>query len=150
MRNLADKPAACQTNFLVRVHVLERDLQGIGKEKSVGVQQNYVPALRELQGHIVGGAKAEVDLAAQDADMRKLGFDHCHRSIVGVVIHDEYLKAKVTPFPFDRLQGLAQNVPRVEGDDNERNVEWVRCGSLWNHAVKRFHFQDGWSNDVGG
>jgi hypothetical protein len=102
-----DKPAACQTYFLVGVHVSERDLQGIGEKKGVGVQQNYVPAMREFQGHVVGGAKAEVDLTAQDADMGKLGFDHFHRAIVGVVIHNEYLKAKIALFAFDRLQGLA-------------------------------------------
>ena len=122
-----------EAHIRLPVHVLDGEAQGIGAEEGIGVEQNDVPALRNLEGEIVGCAEAEIDAAAHDLDMREFGLDHFDRTIVGVVINHENLESEISLLAGDRLQRLAQHVPRIEGDDDERYVEGVGGGFVWRH-----------------
>lgn len=78
----SDKLAAGEADIRLLVHMLDGEAQGIGAEECVGVEQNDIAALSYLEGEIVGGAEAEIDIAAYDPDMREFGFDHFDRAIV--------------------------------------------------------------------
>jgi len=83
------------------VHVLEREVQGIGAEECVGVEQNDVTALCDLKGEIVGGTEAEINAAAYELNMREFGLDHLDRAIVGVVVNYENFETETSLFARD-------------------------------------------------
>jgi hypothetical protein len=103
--------------------VVNREFKRVGTEEGVGVQQDDIPALGECQGKVIGGAEAEVYLAAQDADMGKLGLYHVHGAVVRVVINNEDFDVEIALFAFDGLQRFAQHIAGIEGDDDERNIK---------------------------
>ena len=122
-----------EAHIRLLIHVVDREAHGIGAEKCIGVEQNDVAALSDLEGEIVGGAEAEIDTAAHDLCMREFSLDHFDRAIVGVVVDYENFEKEIALFARDRLQRLAQHVPRIEGDDDERYVEGVRGGFAGRH-----------------
>jgi len=124
---------ASEADIRLLVHVLDGEAQGVGAEECVGVEQNDITALCGFEGEIVGGAEAEIDAAAHDLYMREFGLNHFHGTIVGVVVHHEDFETEITLFARDRLQGLTQHIPSIEGDDDERYVEGVRGGFVWRH-----------------
>ena len=98
-------------------------------EKGVGVEQHRVAALGLVQGQIVGRAKAQIHMAADEADggagSGELVRHHFRRAVAGGVVHHQHLGGhalgQTGAFGKDGLQAIPQQVVGVERDHDDRN-----------------------------
>jgi len=64
----ADEARAADSDGGVGVHVLDGEAQRSGVKEGVRVEQHLVAAPRGFHGQVVGGGKAKIDCAANEAD----------------------------------------------------------------------------------
>jgi hypothetical protein len=97
-------------------------------EKSVGIEQDQVPARRGLEGQIVGRSKAEIYFAPRQFDwtrgIGKLARHHLRCAIAGTVVDHEnlsgYFSRQASAFFEERLEAFPQQITYIQDDDDDR------------------------------
>ena len=98
-------------------------VDGSIQNHGIGIQQQYIRALRLSRGEVVRGSKAQILRACNEPHLPELLTNRLRRAVFGRIVDHNYLKRKSLSLTKHRIDARQRHFARVVTDDDDRDVE---------------------------